>query len=117
MFRDAKAEGIVAINPFDAVPPPDPFTEEERDGVRLPAFFGQRSKKLKIRKHDFYSTRDTFISVLLTYGYHPTQIADVCGNSPAMIFRHYTKWIKTEEKFGERALKPEPLPTLRHTQS
>jgi hypothetical protein len=39
----------------------------------------------------------------------PKQIEDVCGNSPAMIFRHYAKkWIKTEEKFGERALKPKP---------
>jgi len=46
---------------------------------------------------------------MLKYGYHPKQIADVCGNSPEMIFKHYAKWIGgEEEKFGSRALPATP---------
>jgi integrase len=220
-FRDAKAEGIIERNPFDElpekwwpqteVPPPDPFTEAERDeiieyfrkkylstwpqafmfvhdlfwtGARqseltprtwrdydprtgkfdiltsrtegeegatktrnsnrtidlLPpvrALFDQlkplRAKPgdyiytnragqpidqkefaerhfwpalrvLKIAHKDFYSTRDTFISVMLSHGERSKKIADYCGTSPTMIEKSYGKWIGDTAKFGAAAL-------------
>lgn len=69
--------------------------------------------KLKIRHRDFYHTRHTFISVMLTYGETPKRIAEYVGNSPEVIYRNYGKWLGDNSRFGSAALlaaKPEPRP-------
>ena len=72
---------------------------------------------LNIRHRDFYATRDTFISVMLSHGEPAKRIAEYCGTSLAMIETSYGKWIGGSESFGETALmaaknppKPKPLP-------
>jgi len=68
---------------------------------------------LKIRHRDFYHTRHTFISVMLSHGENPKSIAEYVGNSPEVIYRSYGKWIGGDEGFGNAALqaaKPKPLP-------
>jgi len=68
---------------------------------------------LKIRHRDFYHTRHTFISVMLSHGENPKRIAEYIGNSPEIIYRNYGKWIGDDEGFGNAALqaaKPKPLP-------
>jgi integrase len=72
------------------------------------SWFGHRFqaalRALGLRHRDFYKTRATFISVLLTHGENPKQIADYCGNSPAMIWKSYARWIKDEGTFGKSAV-------------
>jgi integrase len=68
---------------------------------------------LKIRHRDFYHTRHTFISVMLSHGENPKRIAEYVGNSPEVIYRNYGKWLGGDEGFGNAALqaaKPKPLP-------
>jgi integrase len=40
-----------------------------------------------------YAIRDTFISLALSSGEDPGWVAQVCGTSEQMIFRHYRRWI------------------------
>ncbi len=40
-----------------------------------------------------YCIRDTFISLALSAGEDPGWVAQVCGTSEQMIFRHYRRWI------------------------
>jgi hypothetical protein len=40
-----------------------------------------------------YCIRDTFISLALSSGEDPGWVAQVCGTSEEMIFRHYRNWI------------------------
>jgi integrase len=75
-----------------------------------------------------YCIRDTFISLALSSGEDPGWVAQVCGTSEEMIFRHYRKWIPGlqvgagkrissllqqaigREKGRELSLKPSPRP-------
>ena len=50
-------------------------------------------KKSGIRHRVAYATRDTFISHALSDGANINQVAQQCGNSPAVIMKHYGKWI------------------------
>ncbi len=59
---------------------------------------------LKLRKHDFYATRDTFISVLLSHREPAKSVAEYCGTSVYMIEESYGKWIGSSENFGAAAL-------------
>lgn len=59
---------------------------------------------LKLRKHDFYATRDTFISVMLTHGEPAKSVAEYCGTSVYMIEESYGKWIGSSQNFGAAAL-------------
>ena len=73
MFRDAKAEGIIATNPFDempprwwprtVVPPPDPFTEEERDAIL--EYFKNQTR---------WPQRYAFVCTLFWTGRRPSEI-------------------------------------------
>jgi hypothetical protein len=70
-------------------------------------------RALNIRHRDFYSTRDTFISVMLMHGEPAKRVAEYCGTSLAMIESSYGKWIGGSQGFGEAALKaakPKPSP-------
>lgn len=73
-----------------------------------------------------YCIRDTFISLALSSGEDPGWVAQVCGTSEEMIFRHYRKWIPglqvgagrrigavlqqaiEHQNTGEPSLKPSP---------
>jgi hypothetical protein len=46
-----------------------------------------------IAEREQYCIRDTFISLALSSGEDPGWVAQVCGTSEEMIFRHYRKWI------------------------
>jgi len=50
-------------------------------------------KKLGIRHRVAYATRETFISYALSEGININQVAYQAGNSPAIIMKHYGKWI------------------------
>ncbi len=45
----------------------------------------------------FYSCRGTYITRLIDLGVHPMVVADHCGNSPDMIYKHYWKNTNHEE--------------------
>jgi integrase len=59
---------------------------------------------LKIAHKDFYSTRDTFISVMLSHGEPLQKVAEYCGTSPQMIDKSYGKYIGGWKNFGQAAL-------------
>jgi integrase len=67
---------------------------------------------LKIRHRDFYHTRHTFISVMLSHGENPKRIGEYVGNSPEVIYRSYGKWLGGTDGFGNAAIlaaKPKPF--------
>ena len=50
-------------------------------------------KRAGLRRRGQYSIRDTFVSIALSAGEDPGWVAQVCGTSEEMIFRHYRSWI------------------------
>ncbi len=50
--------------------------------------YGTKGKSRKV-----YNIRDTFITLALSAGEDPGWVAQVCGTSEEMIFRHYRRWI------------------------
>jgi len=104
------------IKPLRAQPGDYIFTQ--RDGSPINHLnFGDRYFQgalavLKIRHRDFYHTRHTFISVQLSYGENPKQIAEYVGTSAAMIFSRYGRWLGGQGAFGKAALKAAKLKPL-----
>jgi len=105
------------IKPLRAQPGDYIFTQRDGNPVNHLSFgdryFQGALTTLKIRHRDFYHTRHTFISVQLSYGENPKQIAEYVGTSAAMIFSRYGRWIGGQNTFGMAALqaaKPKPLP-------
>jgi hypothetical protein len=50
-----------------------------------------------------YNIRHTFITMALSAGDDPGWVAEVCGTSEEMIWRHYRKWIPGEKRdHGQR---------------
>jgi integrase len=71
-------------------------------------------KRVGITHRGQYSIRDTFITLALSSGEDPGWVAQVCGTSEEMIFRHYRHWIPglrpgAGEKLGA-ILRSLPLP-------
>jgi len=100
---------LTSIKPLRAQPDDSIFLD--RDGERRidQNHFGQRVFQaalvaLKIRHRDFYSTRHTFVTSMLKAGYHPKEIAEYVGNSPAVIYRSYAGLIGGNEGFGALAM-------------
>ena len=50
-------------------------------------------RRAEIRERGQYCIRDTFITIALSSGEDPGWVAQVCGTSEQMIFRHYRHWI------------------------
>jgi integrase len=50
-------------------------------------------KRAGISHRGQYCIRDTFITLALSSGEDPGWVAQVCGTSEEMIFRHYRRWI------------------------
>ncbi len=59
-------------------------------------YFQGALRVLGIRPLPFYNTRHTFISVVLSYGVNPQWIAEQCGNSVEVIYRHYGRYLRSE---------------------
>jgi integrase len=50
-------------------------------------------ERADISRRGQYCIRDTFITLALSAGEDPGWVAQVCGTSEEMIFRHYRRWI------------------------
>ncbi|MDX2168221.1 MAG: hypothetical protein SF182_14195 [Deltaproteobacteria bacterium] len=61
---------------------------------------------LNIRKRKIYATRHTFISVALTAGVNIKWLAEQCGNSVAMIEKHYGRFLAGEAEAQLKLLDP-----------
>ncbi|MBM4264966.1 MAG: hypothetical protein FJ145_26525 [Deltaproteobacteria bacterium] len=109
-------EYLAQIKPLRAQPDDYIFTDQRGEPINQWKFseqFQGALTALKIRHRDFYHTRHTFISVMLTHGENPKRIAEYVGNSPEVIYRNYGKWLGDTSGFGNAALlaaKPKPLP-------
>jgi integrase len=108
---------LAQIKPLRAQPNDYIFVDQRGNPINQWKF-GERHFQgalttLKIRHRDFYHTRHTFISVMLTHGENPKRIAEYVGNSPEVIYRSYGKWIGGADDFGKAAIqaaKPKPFP-------
>lgn len=101
-------EAIKTIQPL--VPDPTGYILTERSGEPIDQktfaarIFQPALKACRIRPRPFYNTRHTFISTMLMHGEDILQIAAYCGNSPAIISRHYARWTRGRGNFGEAAM-------------
>jgi integrase len=81
-----------SIGPNDYVftkPSGEPLSQERmHDLVWTPTL-----KRAGISHRGQYCIRDTFITLALSSGEDPGWVAQVCGTSEQMIFRHYRHWI------------------------
>ena len=50
-------------------------------------------RSIGVSERGQYNLRDTFITLALSAGEDPGWVAQVCGNSEQMIFRHYRNWM------------------------
>lgn len=101
-------ERFEEIRPLRAGPDDYIFTTKKGEpigqAVFAQSYFWPALTALKIRHRPFYNTRHTWISVMLLHGEHPKAIADYAGNSPAVIYENYARWLGDTSKFGEAAL-------------
>lgn len=72
-------------------------------------YFGQRIFQaalavLELKHRDFYHTRHTFISAMLSHDENLQQVSEYVGNSPEMIVQHYGKYIGKKGTFGQAAM-------------
>jgi len=51
-------------------------------------------RRCGLRARGQYNIRDTFITIALSAGEDPGWVAQVCGTSEQMIFRHYRRWMR-----------------------
>src|SRR5262249_891511 len=51
-----------------------------------------------------YNIRDTFITNALSAGEDPGWVAQVCGTSEQMIFRHYRRWMPALSRTDRRRI-------------
>lgn len=104
---DHVLERILALKPLRAQP--DDYIFTQRDGKPInhwkysERYFQGALTAKNIRHRDFYCTRHTFISVMLSHGENLKQLADYVGSSPLMISTRYGKWIKGKGTFGHAA--------------
>jgi integrase len=73
-------------------------------------FWHRPLRALNIRTRKFYATRHTFISIALTAGVNLKWLAEQCGNSVAMIERHYGRFLAGEAEAQLRLLEGDPQP-------
>lgn len=82
------------------------FTDHRGRGIRHD-FWAQNNwsricRAAGVRARKFYATRHTFISVALSHGESPLEVAEYCGTSINMISKHYGAWIG-KRGFGKLA--------------
>jgi integrase len=67
-------------------------------------------KAIGVSARGQYNVKDTFISNALTAGEDPGWVAEVCGTSEEMIFRHYRHWLPSLRRgHGQRVVELMPL--------
>jgi hypothetical protein len=69
-------------------------------------FWRRPLEALNIRTRKFYATRHTFISIALTAGVNIKWLAEQCGNSVAMIEKHYGRFLAGEAEAQLKLLDP-----------
>lgn len=67
-------------------------------------YFQAALTALKLRHRDFYHTRSTFISAMLSHQENIQKTAEYTGTSVAMIVKHYGKYIGDQGAFGQAAM-------------
>lgn len=59
-------------------------------------------KALGFRYREPYTTRDTYITGAIMAGRNPTWVSRQVGNSPAILFKHYARWIEQADGSRQR---------------
>jgi len=81
------ADAPIFLNPVTKTPWPD--VQDQRK-----LYFHPALRALGIRSRDAYQTRHTYATTALMAGVNPAYISRQLGHkSPAMLFKHYSKWI------------------------
>lgn len=101
-FTFLKTHGFVFENPVTREPWHGPFTSRQRDLYWRPVL-----KRLGLRYRKPSSTRHTFATAMIMDGRNPSWLAKQMGNSPAMIWKHYTTWIDRASK--QQDARPSPF--------
>lgn len=105
---DHVLDRILALKPLRAQP--DDYVFTQRNGRPInhwkysERYFQGAITAKQIRHRDFYCTRHTFISVMLSHGENLKQVAEYVGSSPLMISTRYGKWIRGKGTFGQAAI-------------
>ena len=101
-------EAINRIRPLRAKPDDYIFVNQAGRPIDQKEFawrhFWPALTVLKLGHRDFYATRDTFISVMLSHGEPAKSVAEYCGTSVYMIEESYGKYIGGSHSFGAAAL-------------
>jgi integrase len=102
-------EALRAILPLHVRPDDYVFINERTrgpidQGEWAREFWHRPLRALNIRTRKFYATRHTFISIALTAGVNLKWLAEQCGNSVAMIERHYGRFLAGEAEAQLRIL-------------
>jgi len=83
------ARGLVFMNPNTRLPIND---------HKAPRLVWNRAlASLNIEHRDAYATRDTYCSISLSAGMTPIKVVQQSGHSLAMLYKHYGRWIKTDD--------------------
>ena len=70
--------------------------------VKMTLTLAKACRLLKIKdKLTWYSARASFITRMVDQGYSPYAMAEMAGNSPMVIYKHYYKNTKTDEMLKE----------------
>ena len=70
--------------------------------VKMTLTLAKACRLLKIKdKLTWYSARASFITRMVDQGYSPYVVAEMAGNSPMVIYKHYYKNTKTDEMLKE----------------
>ena len=70
--------------------------------VKMTKTLAKACKILKIKdKLTWYSARASFITRMVDEGYSPYVVAEMAGNSPMVIYKHYYKNTKAEQMLKE----------------
>jgi integrase len=107
----AVRKALAAAMPAGSGPTDYVFTNEVtrgpiNQGEWAREFWHRPLEALNIRKRKFYATRHTFISIALTAKVNIKWLAEQCGNSVAMIEKHYGRFLAGEAEAQLRLLDP-----------
>ena len=70
--------------------------------VKMTMTLAKACRLLKIKdKLTWYSARASFITRLVDQGFSPYVVAEMAGNSPMVIYKHYYKNTKADEMLKE----------------
>lgn len=101
-------ELIKTIKPLRAQPDDYIFLDQRGNPINHwkygERYFQGALTALELRHRDFYHTRHTFISVMLSHGENLKETAEYVGSSPMMLSANYGKFIGHKGTFGQAAM-------------